>query len=277
MLDLMDPSRGMRLSKDIIALLRCPVCHSHLRCEDDGFTCLAATGCGLRFPTVDGVPVLINDANSLFSIDDFVHGRPTTYRAGRPATPIRRLGRLLLGHLPELGRSRYSAGNYERFGRLLLEGSDHPRVLVVGARVVGEGMHRLEAEGRLDLVEADIAFGPRTSLVCDAHDLPFEAGSFDGVVVQAVLEHVVDPFRCVQEIHRVLRAGASCTPRRPSCSRCTVGHTTSCASLASVIGAFSDISRRLPQAPAAAPPSFWRGPGSTLSQVLRGAALSSGR
>ncbi len=41
-------------------------------------------------------------------------------------------------------------------------------------------------------------------LICDAHDIPFADRSFDGVIVQAVLEHVVDPFRCCEEIHRVL-------------------------------------------------------------------------
>lgn len=30
--------------------------------------------------------------------------------------------------------------------------------------------------------------------------------TFDGVVIQAVLEHVADPYRCVAEIHRVLAA-----------------------------------------------------------------------
>lgn len=35
--------------------------------------------------------------------------------------------------------------------------------------------------------------------------IPFEDNSFDGVIVQAVLEHVVDPNRCVEEIHRVLK------------------------------------------------------------------------
>ena len=46
----------------------------------------------------------------------------------------------------------------------------------------------------------------RTALICDAHDIPFKDNSFDGVVIQAVLEHVVDPVRCVSEIHRVLKA-----------------------------------------------------------------------
>jgi SAM-dependent methyltransferase len=56
------------------------------------------------------------------------------------------------------------------------------------------------------LVETDVSLGGRTTIVCDAHDLPFADETFDAVVVQAVLEHVVDPSRCVQEIHRVLRS-----------------------------------------------------------------------
>ena len=41
--------------------------------------------------------------------------------------------------------------------------------------------------------------------VADAHRIPFADGSVDAVVVQAVLEHVLDPARVVAEIHRVLR------------------------------------------------------------------------
>jgi SAM-dependent methyltransferase len=49
--------------------------------------------------------------------------------------------------------------------------------------------------------------GPRTQVVCDAHDLPFKDGAFDAVVCQAVLPYVLDPARVVDEIHRVLRPG----------------------------------------------------------------------
>jgi len=76
--------------------------------------------------------------------------------------------------------------------------------LVVGGRTLGEGMEELAADPRLHLVESDVAFGPRTALISDAHDIPFQDGTFDAVVVQAVLEHVLDPHRCVAEIHRVL-------------------------------------------------------------------------
>jgi SAM-dependent methyltransferase len=66
-------------------------------------------------------------------------------------------------------------------------------------------MESLANNPAISLVESDVSFGPRTSLICDAHDIPFEDRSFDGVIAQAVLEHVVDPYRCCEEIHRVLK------------------------------------------------------------------------
>ena len=42
-------------------------------------------------------------------------------------------------------------------------------------------------------------------IAVDAHCIPFKNNSFDCVVAQAVLEHVIDPYLCVKEIYRVLK------------------------------------------------------------------------
>jgi len=73
--------------------------------------------------------------------------------------------------------------------------------------VRGEGFGALLATPGLELLQTDVAPGPHTALICDGHDLPFADGSFDAVVAQAVLEHVLDPWRCVEQIHRVLKSG----------------------------------------------------------------------
>jgi SAM-dependent methyltransferase len=44
-------------------------------------------------------------------------------------------------------------------------------------------------------------------VVCDLAALPFEDGSIDGIISEAVLEHVPDPAAHVAEIRRVLRPG----------------------------------------------------------------------
>jgi SAM-dependent methyltransferase len=89
----------------------------------------------------------------------------------------------------------------------LLARSGRPRVLVIGAGEMGAGLETLLDEPAIELVEVDASLGPRVQVVCDAHDLPLADGAFDGVVIQAVLEHVLDPARCVAEIHRVLKPG----------------------------------------------------------------------
>ncbi|MBI4058838.1 class I SAM-dependent methyltransferase [Candidatus Microgenomates bacterium] len=43
--------------------------------------------------------------------------------------------------------------------------------------------------------------------VADAHNLPFKTGEFDAVFCLEALEHVIDPLRVLQEIHRVLKNG----------------------------------------------------------------------
>jgi SAM-dependent methyltransferase len=45
-------------------------------------------------------------------------------------------------------------------------------------------------------------------MVCDGRFLPFGSESFDAVIIQAVLEYLLTPAECVEEIHRVLKPGA---------------------------------------------------------------------
>ena len=77
---------------------------------------------------------------------------------------------------------------------------------MLGGSIPGKGMEALTSAPSLELVATDVSFGPLTALICDAHDIPFADESFDGLIVQAVLEHVVDPGRCAEEIlDRVLK------------------------------------------------------------------------
>lgn len=184
-----------RLSPAVQARLRCPVCRGELAPEAASLRCTGR--CGSAFPVVDGVPVLINAANSLFSPDDYVG------RSAAAAEPEKPLGRRLL---PEITANVAAARNYARFAELV-GARPAARVLVVGGRIAGEGIEALLRHPAIEVVETDVSFGPRTAIICDGHDLPFADGSFDGVVVQAVLEHVLDPHRCVDEIHRVLAPG----------------------------------------------------------------------
>lgn len=106
--------------------------------------------------------------------------------------------------IPTISKNIQSKTNYTSLLALLLKESSAPRVLVIGGRILGDGMETIAQCASVDLVETDVFIDQRTMLVCDAHDIPFADGSFDCVIMQAVLEHVVDPYTCADEVFRVL-------------------------------------------------------------------------
>jgi uncharacterized protein YbaR (Trm112 family)/SAM-dependent methyltransferase len=190
----------VKLSEWARKLLCCPVCHADLQESGARFLCVNRE-CGACFPVVEGIPVLINENSSLFTIDDFTSGGQTA--VSRRYRDNARWS--LEQQLPSISANIKAKENYEQLAALLLKRSASPKVLVVGGRILGEGMEPLAQNRAIELVESDVAFGPRTKLICDSHDIPFKEQSFDAVLIQAVLEHVIDPYRCVAEIHRVLQ------------------------------------------------------------------------
>jgi SAM-dependent methyltransferase len=149
---------------------------------------------------MDGVPVLIHEANSVFSISEIIARHPDA--TGAPSAGWKRR---LRSWLPGLSKNFVARRNYTRFAELLHEPADRAPVLILGAGNLGQGLDVLLAHPHIQLVESDVYFGPRTVLIADAHDIPFADATFAGVIIQAVLEHLVDPQRCVAEIQRVLR------------------------------------------------------------------------
>ncbi|MFQ5510850.1 MAG: class I SAM-dependent methyltransferase [Candidatus Krumholzibacteriia bacterium] len=78
------------------------------------------------------------------------------------------------------------------------------RILDLGCGL-GPYRRRLEERGAR-WVGLELA-GPSCSVIGDGNRLPFRDGSFDGVLCSAVLEHVPEPDRVMEEMRRVLRHG----------------------------------------------------------------------
>lgn len=189
----------MKLSLAMQQQLRCPICRSTLSVHADQLRCDNTT-CDGVFPVVQGIPVLINEHNSVFSIQDFIQLKSTFFKQeGKLLQTIRKA-------IPRISASIKSERNFQKFAQLLLQRTNAPKVLILGGSILGHGAEHL-LDPRIELVESDVSHGPRTAMICDGHDIPFEDATFDAVVAQAVLEHVVDPQRCVAEMQRVLKPG----------------------------------------------------------------------
>lgn len=109
--------------------------------------------------------------------------------------------------LPALSANPVSERNYRLFARRLLSLTPRPRVLVLGAGDGGKGMGSVLSDPRIEWVESDLVPSRRARFLSDAHQVACADASFDGVVAQAVLEHVFDPERAAAEIGRVLKPG----------------------------------------------------------------------
>lgn len=179
-------------------IVRCPTCHGHIQRSDKSIVC-GNPECRKSYPEVGGIPVLINEDSSVFSFDDFAENKTTFFKKrGRIVEWLNQNG-------PSISHNLAAKRNYKILSELVLRANLSARILVIGGSVAGHGFEILSENPALELVETDVSFGPRVTMICDGHDLPFVEGSFDAVIAQAVLEHVVDPFRCVSEIYRVLR------------------------------------------------------------------------
>ncbi len=198
----------LRLPAEIWGLLRCPRCAESLEFTDKLFVCQSAD-CEFHYPLSQGVPILVDPEKSVFDLETFQRQEPTFFR------PVSVWREKISSWLPDISRNVAADQVYQSFRQQLLAGCRErvavgetapvANVLVVGGGVTGSGMECLLDDPQIRLIETDAAVAPRTQLICDAHDLPFADSSIDGVIVQAVLEHVVDPQRCVAEIHRVLK------------------------------------------------------------------------
>jgi SAM-dependent methyltransferase len=186
-------SDGERLASSLdTEILRCPITGSPLARAAGG---LLTSSEGRRYGVVGDVPILLDAESTPFD--------PPLAADAPPAS--RRLRAILDRLVPSPTRAVGSSRRFDRLADLVAARDRRARVLVIGGGETGQGMDGFIKRPELELIETDVYIGPRTQVVCDAHQLPFSDRCFDGVIAQAVLEHVADPQRVVAEIHRVLK------------------------------------------------------------------------
>lgn len=85
---------------------------------------------------------------------------------------------------------------------------DNSRILIVGCGEGGEGIEGLSSHYlENNTYGVDVRDTTFADFLGDAHRLPFKDGAFDGIVCQAMLEHVPDYQSVLTEMKRILRPG----------------------------------------------------------------------
>lgn len=147
------------------------------------------------FPIINGIPVLISEEKT----DTVCRVQVETRYVERDTVNYSLLKKIIFGE------SKTTLKNSEKFLESLPQTTEKPNLLIVGGGERGSGTEKIWDKDKYRIISFDIYASKNTDLVCDAHYMPFNDGTFDGVWIQAVLEHVVDPKEVVSEIHRVLK------------------------------------------------------------------------
>jgi SAM-dependent methyltransferase len=156
------------------------------------------------FPLFNETPVLIS-----FTATDTVCDA-TLYQSSDPNNNVAYIDRSRFHFLYYLKKKLASNNRHLDMVLQLLtahlkENVSTKKLLIVGAGDGAFGFESILDFKNVEIVGIDIYSGQLVDFIADAHYLPFKSDTFDAIIIQAVLEHVIDPNIVVAEIYRVLK------------------------------------------------------------------------
>ena len=181
------------MSKKKLCLV-CPSCKVfEINLINDKFFC---NECNLYYDIKNGYPILIN-----FNLKNVLIKQNEIKIEKKNFRNIT-LKKKLLNYL--YGVSKVTQINVINFLEKI--NNDHvKKILVIGGATRGSGTKKLWENNQIEITSLDLMGTENVDYIADAHYLPFKDETFDGVWIQAVLEHVVSPETVVNEIFRVLK------------------------------------------------------------------------
>jgi SAM-dependent methyltransferase len=168
--------------------LRCPRCKSllnDLKCSE----------CSTEYTrSYNGAPILIDFTTSAIAPSNAEHEDAIKQQR---SNLLRRIARPLMGLTNGSGINE----GMRQFAEAL---PSKARILMIGGGERWDGLGELSAL-EPEIVNSDVYPADRTHVLTDAHQLAFADETFDAVIIQAVLEHLIDPPVAAEEIWRVLK------------------------------------------------------------------------
>lgn len=173
-------------------LLACPICHGDLAWRELQSSC---DECAATYAVDEGVPVLFPVTDDGAAEEVYDPTPPGTIDRLPPplrgvAHRVRRLLQPTLVHQSATGRRRIG---------------DFVSSLGGAARIVNIGCGRTDYGP--NVLNLDVFPAPAVDALATSERLPLRDDAFDGVILEAVLEHVRDADATLEEIRRVLVPG----------------------------------------------------------------------
>ena len=145
---------------------------------------------------INKIPILIDFSNSVLNKNIFKTLSTNNSLIGKKKFFLRKL-------------KSYIFGTYFNSKKSfdLLESSlrKNSTILILGGGNIGTGLDKIYGNKQINIIATDIYPSNSIQFISDCHNIPLKNKSVDGVIIQAVLEHVLDPNQVVSEIYRVLK------------------------------------------------------------------------
>lgn len=204
------------ISPEFLQILACPVCKSDVMHQDDGLVCVGS-GCGLRFPMVDGIPVMLPPGMTTDLI--------LTKKAWDARYESQRVKGMDLENEPELRDAlTHIANSMNTTEGLFLEvGSGLSRVSCAlargGARTIGIDISLSAVQSAKELFKNEGVTGFLVN--ADMLHMPFKDNTFSAMYAGGAIEHFEETGQCLRELLRCLSPGGVISATVPCISLST--------------------------------------------------------
>ena len=188
-------------------MLVCPNCKEKLKLFKSNHLECVNKSCSLPkkvFLIINKVPILIpfgledcilEDAYS----EDFINFGSKKRDKNNKLLKIKKIIKNLV-----YGKNTETIKNYKYLSNRLKKDS---KILIVGGGTLGSGADNFFSvckKKSIQIESIDVYLSQNITAIADAHYLPYKNESYELVIIQAVLEHVINPNRVVNEIYRIL-------------------------------------------------------------------------
>lgn len=182
--------------------LICPICQSEITFEKQNFFCTNSS-CKMsssNFGLINNKLIMVDFDNSVLSERRFkINDGKSNITRSKKRNIIKKIVFKILN-----GASIRTENNLNFLSNKLKK-KQSLKILIVGGGTIGSGMKNFIKKYKKNITSFDVYESIHVDLIADAHSIPFKDSSFDLVIIQAVLEHVMYPHKVADECYRVIK------------------------------------------------------------------------